>query len=69
MRKKKFENITINISIPRYLYEEALAYIEKKGYYSSFSEFVRDMLRREIYFEEFNRDISAKSKQPVKEKS
>lgn len=45
---------TVNISLPKSLYEDAKKIVSKKGY-SSFSEFIRDTLRETLYKEDKNR--------------
>lgn len=40
--------MTINISLPKTMYEDAKAYLTRRGY-SSVSELVRDALRDELY--------------------
>ena len=42
-------NTTVNISIPKKLYEDAKIFAKENGY-SSMSELVRDALRRILYY-------------------
>lgn len=42
------KNTTINISIPKQMYEDAKVFVKKNGY-SSVSELIRDALRRILY--------------------
>src|SRR3989344_6418833 len=45
---------TVNISLPKSLYEDAKKAVGKRGF-SSFSEFIRDTLREALYGEDKNR--------------
>lgn len=65
--------ITINISLPKTMYEDAKAYLVRRGY-SSVSELFRDTLREELYprltengfTPEFEQMVLEAEKEPVK---
>lgn len=44
-------NTTINISLPKFMLQDAKKYADQRGYVS-ISELVRDILRHEIYSED-----------------
>lgn len=66
--------MTVNISLPKSMYQEAKKFLEHKGY-ASLSEFVRDSLRKTLYPEitengftrEFEDQVLEAAKEPIDE--
>lgn len=64
---------TINISLPKSMYEDAQAMVERRGY-SSMSEFIRDVLRKRLYPQltengftpSFEEEVMRSASEPIK---